>query len=210
MPCAARRLARFLSSTGPLLRVPWLVLAATSGPPAREIHLLSQDLHKRALRESWSTSPEKTQHLFMHQPVCAEEAPFVDGTLAVYRGCPAACLFHDDAERREIPRLRNPIQRAFNRTFRHQHVLPKAADRTAAARCIRKSPHARPGVGILPGPCAGGENHGLRQPRNLGHTQLPLASPSPFPPIGPPTSTHSQCRCTDHARDDFRVFLNAD
>src|SRR5208283_2968098 len=148
---AAHRSAQSLSSTNPRGPVLSSCRAATGGPLASEIHLRPTASHRHVSLESSRTSPENLQHLFVQQAVRADESSFVNRTLAVNRRRPSAGLFHDQAERRQVPRLGDPVQGHIHRAFGHQHVLPEAADRTAAARRIHKKANRGAHLHVLAG-----------------------------------------------------------
>src|SRR6266849_2136240 len=81
-------------------------------------------------------STQNRKHFVVNFSVGAHELPGINRSLAA-RVCGAAAGFLDhDAEWREVPRFRSPIQRHFDRTLRDKHVLPESAERTAVARRV--------------------------------------------------------------------------
>src|SRR5260370_27610284 len=92
------------------------------------------------------TSLQNLQDLVVNCSVCAYELPRINRSLAAHV-CRAAAGFLDhDSERREVPRLRSPIECGLDRSFRDQHVLPESAETAAGAARLPPSPGFRPAL----------------------------------------------------------------
>src|SRR5215469_10260876 len=202
------RSARSPSSTGPRVPCSWSNRVATSGPPICGSRRLSQHLRICASLESCSTSPQKVQHLVMQQSIRAYEPPLIYRPLAKSRRGPAAGLFHNQAERRQVPRFGHPINRHLRGPLGHQHVLPEAAHRAAAPRRVRQSPQAHARFRVLAWSRAGDEHHGFSETFPARDVySLPGAVRS-FAAVRVPACPPRQRRSTHYPRHDFSVFFN--
>ena len=95
----------------------------------------------------------------MELPVRAEKISGIHTSLAEHVRRAAAGFFDDDAERREVPRLRGPIEGRVDGPLCDQHVLPESADGTAITRGIGETANAFPRFLAFAGAGAGGEHH---------------------------------------------------
>src|SRR3979490_1052726 len=97
----------------------------------------------------------------MDPAVRAQELARINRFLTVkIRRTPAGFL-DDDTQRCQVPRLRGPIERRFNRTLGDQHVLPETSEGAAVPRGVRQSPYFLDGFVVLAGSRARGEDHGV-------------------------------------------------
>src|SRR6266849_3147340 len=85
------------------------------------------------------TSLQNLQDLVVNFSVCAYELPRINRSLAAHVRRAASGFLDHDSERREVPRLRSPIECGLDRSFRDQHVLPESAERAAVARRVQQS-----------------------------------------------------------------------
>src|SRR6266403_4820546 len=88
------------------------------------------------------TSSQEFQHLVMNLAIRAQELARINRSLAVKIRRTPARLFHDDTQRSQVPGLRCPIERRFNRTLGDEHVLPEASKRSRVSRGVQQSPNS--------------------------------------------------------------------
>src|ERR1700680_2361688 len=143
----------------------------------------------------------------MNLSVSAQEIPCVDRPLTTYVRRPTARFLHNNPQRRQVPRLRRPIQRRFRRPFRHQHVLPESSKSAPAASRIGKPPDLFLSQFVLTRPRAGGEHHSLAQPRDVRDVNPLSIAIRALSAIRPPAARQSWS--TRHSGYDFSIALDA-
>ena len=142
----------------------------------------------------------------MQNPIRTQIIPAINRSLALHVSRLPTCLFHNDPQRRQIPRLRSPIQRRINRALRHQHMLPKSAKRSTVPRSIQQPPNPRPILRVLTRPRPRSKNHRLIQLRSSRNANLLPITKRPFAAIRPPS--RPQRGRTAHPRHNLPVQLN--
>src|SRR6266849_1427488 len=132
------------------------------------------------------TSSQKFQHLVMDLAVRAQKLPGVNRSFAAKIRRTPAGFFHNNTQRCQVPRLRRPIERRFNRTLGDQHVLPEPSEGTAVARSVGQTPYFLDGFVILARSRAGREDHCVLQLLDTRNVDSLSVSIRAFSAVRPP------------------------
>src|SRR5712671_481887 len=172
-------------------------LPAAGGPP------LSRSEPPRRFK----ISVQQLQHLIVNLPIGTKKISGINRALAAHIARPPARFFHNNPQRRQVPRLRRPVQCRLSSSFGHQHVLPESTKSAPAASRIGKAPNLFLSQFVFTWSGAGGEHHCFTQ---LGHTRnvnpFPVAI-SAFAAIRPPATRQS--RSAGHSRHNFAIALDS-
>src|SRR6267142_1574859 len=125
----------------------------------------------------------------MDLAVRAQELARINRSLTMKIRRTPAGLLDDDTQRRQVPRLRGPIERRLNRTLGDQHVLPEPSEGAAVARGVQQSPYFLDGFVVLAGSRARCEDHrvlqllDIRNMDSLSVSIRALANPATISPL---------------------------
>src|ERR1700685_3948961 len=101
-------------------------------------------------------------------------------------GGAAAGLLDDEAQRREVPGLRCPIQSGVDGSLCYQHVLPESAEGAAIARSVSEPAYFLSGFFAFAGAGAGGEDHCFAEPRDIRDVNFLCVAIGTLAAISPP------------------------
>src|SRR5882762_7248413 len=87
------------------------------------------------------TSLQQPQNLIVNLSVRTKKISGINRALAAHIARPPTCFFHNNPQRRQVPRLRRPVKRRLRSPFGDQHMLPESSKRTSAASRIGKAPN---------------------------------------------------------------------
>src|SRR6267154_2577096 len=152
------------------------------------------------------TSLQQPQHLIVNLSVRTKKISGINCALATHIAGPPACFFHNNPQRRQVPRLRRPVQRRLRCPFGDQHVLPESSKSAPTASGIGKATDLFLSQFVFTWSGSGCEHHRFTQVGHIRDVDTFSVAISALAAISPPATRQS--RSAGHPRHNFAIALD--
>src|SRR5882762_3178545 len=165
-------------------------------------------LSRSKLTRRFKISLQQLQHLIVNPPIGTKKISGINRALATHIARPPACFFHNNPQRRQVPRLRRPVQCRLRSPFGDQHMLPESSKSAPAASRIGKATDLFLSQFIFTWSGSGCEHHRFTQPGDIRDVDTFSVPISALTAVRPPATRQS--RSAGHSRHNFAIALRSE